>query len=251
MSGHSKWSQIKRQKGVADSKRGQIFTKLANAIIVAARSGGTNPDTNFRLRLSIEEARKNNMPKENIERAIKKAAGGGEGGSILETTYEGYGPGGVAVIIEAVTDNKMRTTQEIRSVLERSGGSLAGPGSVIWMFERVGQLEVPLEDTLDPDHVLLAAAEVGGDDVDVEDNIALVYTKPELMEAVKEGLEGHHLKVQNWELTARPNRIIKVTDEKTAVSVISLVRKLEDLQDVQKVYSNFDIPDEILQKSSI
>lgn len=250
MSGHSKWSTIKRQKGVTDHRRGQAFTKAANAISIAAREGGGgNPETNFRLRLAIEAAKNINMPKENIERAIARGVGGGkEGLAIEQITYEGFAPGGVAVLIEAVTDNRSRTAQEIRSTFDRSGGTLGGPGSVSHLFRQAGEIVIHFEEKPDQDEFLTVAAEVGAQDVDIFDKEAVIYCDPTDIEKVKDGLVKRGLKIVESKLSRIPISVVKIADEKMADRILSLMNKLEDLRDVQKVYSNFDIPDEILQK---
>lgn len=247
MSGHSKWSTIKRQKGANDAKRGQAFTKAGRLITIAARDGGGNPDGNFKLRLAIEAARTINMPKENIERAIAKGAGGDGLKPLEEAVYEGYGPNGVALLIEVVTDNKMRTASEIRSILDRSGGSLAGPGSVAFLFKSQGVIEIDAVGK-DPDELLLTAADSGAEDVEVEDKTGLVYTKPDAIEKVKMALTSAGYEVKNSEVSKEPTTTVKINDENQAGKVLGLVEKLEELDDVQKVYGNFDIDTEVMEK---
>jgi len=243
MSGHSKWSQIKRQKGVADSKRGQIFTKLANAIIVAARSGGTNPDTNFRLRLSIEEARKNNMPKENIERAISKGAKEGE--NLEEIKYEGFGPGGIAIIVEAATDSRNRTGQEIKNIFERVGGNLAGPGSVSFNFEPKGLLLLEKQENLDSQ--MLSLIDLGVEDiVETEDGLE-VYVSPDKLTETRDSLQNAQFKIMSYELFEKPKNSQVISDPIAAHKVLNFLDTLENQDDVQKVYANIDIPQEILK----
>lgn len=253
MSGHSKWSTIKRQKGVTDAKRGAAFTKAANAITIAAREGGESTETNFKLRLLIEAARKLNMPKDNIQRAINRGVGkGSERSSLEEITYEGFGPSGVAILVLAVTDNKQRTAQTVRSVFDRGGGSLGGPGSVSYIFDSAAVIDVKLEDTTDdPDRILIAAADAGADDIEVDDGTGVVYCKPQELEKIKKDLENSHLKIVGSELTRKPKSLVRIEDLEKAKKVLNLMRQLEDLEDVQKVYANFDIPDEIIQREAV
>lgn len=245
MSGHSKWSTIKRQKGANDAKRGQAFTKAGIAITVAAREGGGNPDSNFKLRLAVEAARAINMPKENIERAIARATGAAGGKILEEVTYEGYGPAGVAVMIDAVTDNKMRTTAEVRSILERAGGTLAGPGSVNYLFNAGAALDVKTDNA---DEVFLTAADAGAEDVEQNDETVTVYTSPQKLEEVKNKLTEAGFEVSGWEITKVATNQVAVNDPKQAEAVLNTVNKLEDLEDVQKVYANFDIAENILEQ---
>src|SRR4030042_6821085 len=251
MSGHSKWSQIKRQKGVTDARRGQAFTKAANAITIIARAGGANPDSNFKLRLAIEAAKTLNMPKENIERAISRGAGGGkEGQQLLEVTYEGFGPAGVAVLIEAVTDNKQRTIQDVRSALERAGGRLSGPGSTSHLFQPIGEITIRSENVLDFDQLLLVVIEVGAEDIEVDQHEAIIFCQPADIDRVKEGLASKNLSVVEAKFSRKPNTAVKINDEKEAANVLSLVNKLDDLPDVQRVYVNFDISEEIIERNA-
>ncbi len=246
MSGHSKWSTIKRQKGAADIKRGQVFTKLANAITIAAREGGGDPVSNFKLRLAIDQARAANMPKENTQRAIDRGLGKGSGIGQLElVTYEGYGPGKVAIIIEATTDNKNRTSAEVRGVIERADGSLVSPGAVSWLFTDEGLIVVSKEDQ-SFDEIFETAVNAGAEDV-VDSNLYVeVYTKADELEKVKSSLIEKGLKVQSAELAKKPSTTVAITDTETAKKVLALMEKLESLDEVQKVYSNFDIPDSLL-----
>jgi len=247
MSGHSKWAQIKRQKGVADIKRGQTFTKLANAVTIAVRQGGgiADPESNFRLRLAIEKAHQANMPKENIERAVKRAQGK-EGGELEEVIYEGYGPGKVAIVVEAATDNKQRTTAEIRNIFEKGGGILGGKGSVAYLFDAVGQISLKKEGK-SPDEIMLAAIDLGAQDVEETPDSVEVYTKPEGLNQVKEKLVGQSFKVVSAELEMRPKTTVVISDPGMAQKILEFVEKLEGLDDVQKVYANFDIPEELLK----
>ena len=248
MSGHSKWAQIKRQKGVADIKRGQIFTKLAKAITIAVREGGgvSDPAQNFKLRLIIDKARSVNMPKENIEREIEKGKGGGKGEDLYEVVYEGFGPSGIALIIEATTDNKLRTTSEVNNVLEKNGGTMANQGAVSYQFETKGLINVK-KDNKTADEVFLMAADAGAEDLEEAGAEFLIYTKPEELSLVKDSLSGK-LQILNAELTRKPTIINKVEDKNTARKILSLLDRLESMDDVQKVYSNFDIPDELIEE---
>lgn len=248
MSGHSKWSTIKRAKGANDAKRGQAFTKASKLITIAARDGAS-ADTNFKLRLAVEAARAINMPKENIERAIARATGGDGAKQLEESVYEGYGPSGVALLIEVVTDNKMRTAAEIRSILDKSGGSLAAPGSVDFNFKTTGIITVNLSDK-DSDELFLLAADSGAEDITTEALTARVFCKPELLHQVKEAIDTAGYSVESSEVTKEPSSTVKITDESKARSVLNLIEKLEDCEDVQKVYTNFDIPNEILERNA-
>lgn len=246
MSGHSKWAQIKRQKGAADIKRGQVFTKLSNAISLAVRHGEgiTDPAQNFKLRLVIEKARSVNMPKATIDRAIEKGAGGAKGEGLEEATYEGFGPGGVAIIAEAVTDNKIRTLHTVKNVFEKNGGTLGSVGSVSYQFELKGQIIVR-KDAKSLDEIFLVAADAGAQDVEEAGDEVLVYTKPEELVLVKERLESK-LRVTDAQLFRKPVVTVSVADRDTVSRLLSFLDKLEHVDDIQKVYANFDIPDEII-----
>lgn len=244
MAGHSKWKQIKRQKGVADQRRGALFTKLAREITLAAKQGGSDPDGNFRLRLAVQNARDNNMPADNIQRAIARASGSGEGGDLHEITYEGYGPGGVAILIEAMTDNRNRTVGEVRSVLTRAGGNLGESGSVAWQFESRGVL------TASPggrsaDDVAEIAIEAGADDFTIDEDSVEVYTAPADLEAARQALIDAGVDVSNAELSMIAKTPVSL-EAKDAEQVLRLLEKLEDLDDVQKVYSNAEFSDDVL-----
>lgn len=242
MSGHSKWASIKRAKGVTDAKRGQLFTRLSREITVAAREGA-DPAGNSRLRLAVQRARDSNMPLDNIERAIKKGAGAGEGANYLEMWYEGYGPGGVAVLVSVLTDNKNRSAAEVRSAFTRAGGNLGEAGSVRWLFDSRGIIAVDAAGQ-DPDEVALVAIDAGADDVQVVDDTLDVYTDPADLEAVRTALEGQGMKVLSSESSLVPKTSIQV-DGKTAEQALRLIDKLEELDDVQNVYSNLDMSDEV------
>lgn len=249
MSGHSKWSTIKRDKGINDAKRGQTFTKYANAIAIAARSGGGNPDANFRLRLAIEAARSINMPKDNIERAINRGAGGpGASAALEEVIYEGFAPLGVAVLIEAVTDNRQRTSGNIRTILDKAGGSLAGPGATSFQFKKQGEIIVPLGDK-NSDDATLEIIDQGAEDVEEAGKSLIIYTKPEELEMVKEKLVKSGFTVEKSDLTMIPTTVVNLPDKAAADRVLGAIEKLEDLDDVQKVYANFDVPEEVLKQS--
>ena len=244
MSGHSKWSTIKRQKGANDAKRGAMFTKVAREIAVAARSGGGDPDANYRLRLAMDKARSINMPAENIKRAIEKATGGGEDVQYEEIVYEGYGPGGVAVLVEAATDNRNRTAAEVRSIFAKTGGQLAGSGAVAWQFEARGLITVP-RDGSDPDEVALAAIDAGAVDVDTESDPIEIYTEPADLEAVRTALDTAGVNVDGAEsaMLAKQTVSLEADQVRKAMRMVDL---LEDLDDVQRVTTNVDIPEEVL-----
>src|ERR1700675_4714160 len=244
MSGHSKWSTIKRQKGVTDAKRGALFTKVAREISVAARQGGGDPDANYRLRLAVEKARSVNMPADNIKRTIDKATGGGDAEQFEEIVYEGYGPGGIAVLVEAQTDNRNRTAAEVRSMFAKAGGQLAGSGAVAWQFEPRGLIEVPRLG-IDVDEVTLAAIDAGAEDVDADgDETVEIYTSPGGLEAVRAALEAAGVPVESAESTMVAKQTIGL-DSSRARQALRLVELLEDLDDVSRVTANFDIPEDV------
>jgi YebC/PmpR family DNA-binding regulatory protein len=244
MSGHSKWSQIKRQKCANDVKRGAIFTKMGREIAVAARAGGGDPDGNFRLRLAVEKARAANMPLDTIKRAIEKATGGGEGEQYEEIVYEGYGPGGVAVLVEAATDNRNRTVAEVRSIFTKAGGSLAAAGAVAWQFEQRGVISVPRTGA-DPDEVALLAIDAGASDVETTTDPLEIYTEPGDLEAVQAALAGAGVKIESADAAMIAKQTMAV-DASRARQNLRLVEHLEDLDDVQRVTSNLELTDEIL-----
>jgi YebC/PmpR family DNA-binding regulatory protein len=246
MSGHSKWSTIKRQKGVADARRGQIFTKLAREIIVAVREGGDNPEGNFRLRLVIQKARDNNMPLDNIERAIKRGSGHAEGAALVEMTLEGYGPSGVAILVQALSDNRNRTLQDVRNIFTRNGGNLGEAGCVAWLFDSRGLITVETNGK-DAEELALQAIDAGADDVKVEKDYIDIYTKPTELEKVREALESINITVASAELSMVPKSTINI-EEKAALQTLKLLDKLEELDEVQLVSSNADFPDSILEK---
>jgi YebC/PmpR family DNA-binding regulatory protein len=243
MSGHSKWSTIKRQKGANDAKRGAVFTKMAREISVAARAGGGDPDANYRLRLAIDKARSVNMPADNIKRAIERAAGSGEGEQYEEIVYEGYGPGGVAILVEAQTDNRNRTAAEVRSVFTKAGGQLAGSGAVAWQFEPRGVISVE-QNGQDADEVGLAAIDAGATDVDTSDGEIEVYTDPGDLEQVRKALEQAGIAIDSAEHSMVAKQTVALDSQK-ARQALRLVEMLEDLDDVSRVSANFDIPEDV------
>ena len=246
MSGHSKWSTIKRKKGAIDAKRGKIFTKLIKEITVAARMGGGDIDANPRLRTAVLAAKTENMPKDNIERAIKKGTGGLEGVSYEEILYEGYGPGGVAVLVETMTDNKNRTVADVRHFFAKSGGNLGESGCVGWMFDKKGVITVD-KGTISEEQLMELALEAGAQDVVEEDASFQVITAPEDLNAVAEGLTRASVTYQEASISMVPKNTVEVTEEKPARSLLKLLENLEDHDDVQKVHANFDIPDELME----
>jgi YebC/PmpR family DNA-binding regulatory protein len=247
MSGHSKWAQIRRSKGVNDARRGQLFTRLGREIVVAVREGGSgDPAANFRLRMAVQRARDANMPMDNIERTIKRALGGGEGSQLEEITYEGYGPGGTAMLVQTLTENRNRTVAEVRNAFNRNAGNMGESGSVDWLFENKGVIEVELQGH-DPDELSLEAIDMGADDVEPvgpDDETLIIYTDPSEVDKVRQALEAKKYNVVKAESTLIPKSKITLTDEKVAYQVMRLVEKLEDLDDVQNVYTNADIPEE-------
>jgi YebC/PmpR family DNA-binding regulatory protein len=247
MSGHSKWSSIKHKKGAADAKRGKLFSKLTRAIIVAAREGGGDPSGNLALQNAIEKARSYSMPKDNIDRAIAKGSGADSDTSAFETVvYEGYGPSGVAVIVEALTDNRNRTASDVRHTFAKNDGNLGGSGAVAWLFERRGVVLVPAGG-VDEDELMLAAADAGADDVSVDGSSYQVLTAPEQLGTVREALEAAGFTIESSELTMLPKTTVEVADEGDAKKVLRLMDQLEDNDDVQDVFANFDIPEQVLE----
>ena len=246
MSGHSKWAQIRRSKGVNDARRGQLFTRLGREIVVAVREGGSgDPNANFRLRMAVQHARDANMPMDNIERTIKRALGGSEGAALEEITYEGYGPGGTAVLVQTLTENRNRTVAEVRNAFHRNGGNLGENGCVDWLFEAKGVIEVELAGH-DPDELSLEAIDLGAEDVDpvgADDEVLTIYTDPADVEKIRQALEAKKYKVVKSESTMIPKTKIELTDEKVAHQVMRLIERLEDLDDVQNVYTNADFPE--------
>jgi YebC/PmpR family DNA-binding regulatory protein len=247
LSGHSKWSSIKHKKGAADAKRGKLFSKLTRAIIVAAKEGGGDPANNLALQNAIEKARSYSMPKDNIDRAIAKGTGEGGDGAAYETVvYEGYGPEGVAVIVEALTDNRNRTASEVRHAFTKHGGSLGSTGAVAWQFERRGVVVVPAAG-VDEEELFRAAADAGADDVQADGDVFQVTSAPESLAAVRAAIEAAGLTVDSAELSMVPKTTVAVEEESAAKSVMRLIDTLEDNDDVQDVYANFDIPEQVLE----
>ena len=247
MSGHSKWSTIKHKKGAADAKRGQLFSKLARAIIVAAKEGGPDPDGNLALQNAIEKARAASMPKDNIERAIARGAGTDADAATYEhVAYEGYGPGGVAVLVEALTDNRNRTASDVRHIFAKNDGNLGTSGSVAWQFERKGLIVVDA-DRVDEDELTLVAADAGAEDVAQDGSSYHVTTAPEELAAVRAALAAGGIAHESAELTMVPKTTVSVEDEAAARKLVRLMDALEDNDDVQGVYANFDIPEHVLE----
>ncbi|GAB4449620.1 MAG: YebC/PmpR family DNA-binding transcriptional regulator [Chloroflexi bacterium OHK40] len=249
MSGHSKWHSIRRSKGVADQRRGQLFTKLARDITLAVKEGGGgDPDMNFRLRLAVDKAKSNNMPSDSIQRAIDRGLGKGNEAALEEVYYEGYAPGGIALLIETATDNRNRTNSDVRAAINKAGGSPGEPGSVSWMFELKGLISVDLTGTrLDPDEVQLLAIDAGAEDVEANGAELEIYCDWTQLNAVRQALIDQKIPVVSAEKTMRPKTQVE-PDEKDALAALRLIEKLEDLDDVQKVYSNLHISDEVAAK---
>ena len=247
MSGHSKWSSIKHKKGAADAKRGKLFSKLSRAIIVAAKEGGGDPANNLALQNAIEKAKSYSMPKDNIDRAIAKGSGADADADAFETiVYEGYGPEGVAVIVEALTDNRNRTAADVRHMFSKHGGNLGATGAVAWQFDRRGVVVVPA-DGVDEEELLLVAADGGADDIELDGDVFQVTSAPESLSAVREAIEGGGFTVDSAELQLVPKTTVAVEDEAKARQVMRLIDALEDNDDVQDVYANFDIPERVLE----
>jgi YebC/PmpR family DNA-binding regulatory protein len=247
MSGHSKWASIKHKKGAVDAKRGKLFTKLIREITVAAREGGGDSDSNPRLRLAIQKAKDSNMPADNIDRGIKKGTGELEGVSYENVEFEGYAPGGVAIIVEGLTDNKNRTTSEVRSIFSKRGGNMAGEGSVAFQFERKGVFMVKREDAKE-DELLDIALESGAEDLTSDEDFYQIICAPQDFDKVRTGLTEKNVKLESGELSQVPKNTIIVEDIDTAKKILMLVEDLEDNDDVQNVYTNFDVPDNILKQ---
>lgn len=247
MSGHSKWSSIKHKKGAADAKRGKLFTKLVKEIIVAAREGGGDASANPRLRLAISSAKAANMPGSNIEKAIKRGTGEIEGVNYVNYTYEGYGHNGVAILIDALTDNKQRSVSEIRHTFSKYGGNLAETGSVAWLFEQKGLIQIPKAD-IDEEEVMMAALDAGADDVITEDEFYEIYTPYSELHTVLQNIESAGYIIENAELTRVPKNTVNA--DNVAAKLFRLIDQLEDLDDVQKIYSNLEVSDETIKRLS-
>jgi len=248
MSGHSKWSKVKHQKAGEDARRGQLFTKLSREITVATRQGGSDPEANVRLRLAIQKAKVSNMPTDNIDRAIKRAAGLNEGADLEEIVYEGYGPGGAALLVEVTTDNRNRAAADVRNAFNRGGGNMGESGCVAWLFEPRGVIEVEANGH-DPDELALQAIDAGAEDVQPEEGVVEIYTQPSALEKVRRALEGLDVPIASAESTMLPKTTLS-TDDETAIKVLRLVERLEELDDVAKVYTNLEIPDSVLEQMS-
>lgn len=247
MAGHSKWANIKHRKARMDAQKGKIFTKVAREIIVAAKDGGGDPESNFALRLAVQKAREANMPNDNIMRAIKRGTGELGGSSFESFTYEGYGPGGVALMLDINTDNRNRAAADIRYLLSKHGGSLGESGCVSWMFKRKGYISVEMSKGLDEDELILLALEAGAEDIQEDGKSLEITTAPEDMEKVKEALEGSGISVALAEVSMFPETEVAIQDKEVAGKLMKLVDALEDQEDVQNVHANFNIPDELLE----
>lgn len=249
MSGHSKWANIKHKKAKTDAAKGRVFTKLAREISVAARAGGADPNGNFRLKIAIDNARAANLPNENIQRAIQKGAGDGEGVNYEELRYEGYGPGGVAIMADIVTDNRNRTASEMRHLFSKNGGNLGETGSVNWMFTEKGQLSVPSENLkVNEDELMLLALEAGADDIENQDESYEIYTEPAMMQEVRQLLLDGGIPIENASVNLIPDNRIEIADIEHAKKIIKLIEALEAHDDVQQVYTNFDLADSLAEE---
>ncbi|MCG2769323.1 MAG: YebC/PmpR family DNA-binding transcriptional regulator [Chloroflexota bacterium] len=246
MSGHSKWSTIKHKKGAADAKRGALFTKLGRELTIAAREGGGDPDTNFRLRLVMDKCRQFNMPKDNIERAIKRGTGELKGAALEEILYEGYGPKGTALLISVLTDSRNRAVAAVRRVLTRSGGSLGATGCVSWLFDRKGYISVEPEEN-DPEELALLSIDIGAEDVRIESGLVEIFTSVEDFQRIREALHNEALKLVTEEVSWIPKSTTHLSDKETLQNM-NLIDELEEIEDVQQVYSNLDVPDDLLAK---
>jgi YebC/PmpR family DNA-binding regulatory protein len=246
VSGHSKWSSIKHQKAVTDARRGKLFTKLTREIIVAVREGGGNPEANSRLRLVIQKARDNRMPSDNIERAIKRGSGTLEGTTLVEMTLEGYGPNGTAILVQALSDNRNRTLQEVRNIFSRNGGNLGENGCVAWLFDLRGLITVE-GSGMNAEELALQAIDAGAEDVKIENSYVEIYTRPDELEMVRSALEQKDLPVASAELSMIPKTTVEL-EEKAALQALRLLDKLEELDEVQSVSSNADFPDSVMEE---
>lgn len=247
MSGHSKWSTIKHAKAITDARRGKLFTKLTREIIIAARQGGGDPDMNIRLRMAIQKAKDNNMPNDNIDRAVKRGTGeSGDQDQMAEFTYEGYGPGGIAIMLQTLTDNRNRTVSDIRSTLTKAGGNLAQSGAVAWQFEQKGVVVVTAPED-EADELALVAIDAGADDFESFDDTLQIFSAPGKLEEIRRTLTDTQASIVSSELSMIPSNTISL-DAKSATQTLRLLDQLEELDDVQKVYSNADFPDEVLDQ---
>lgn len=246
MSGHSKWATIHRDKGINDAKRGNLFSKLARAITIAAKTGGGgDPSSNFKLRVIIEKARQANMPKENIERAISKAAGGE---AMDEVVYEGFGPGGIGVVVEAVTDNRNRTAQEIKNLFEKGGGNLAGPGAVAYNFDQKGLLVVKKDTDLDSQ--MLKLIDLGASDIEETDDSLEVYVSVDKLSSTRDQLEQNGFNITSFEITMKPKLSVEISDSQVVQKALGFLNSLEEHDDIQKVYANLDVPENLANELS-
>jgi len=246
MSGHSKWASIKHKKAAIDAKRGQLFTKLIKELTAAARSGGGNQETNIRLRAAVQKAKESNMPSDNIEKAVMRGTGELPGVTYEEATYEGYGPSGIAILLEAVTDNKNRTTAELRNIMSKRGGNLAASGSVSFLFAKKGYITIE-KSVIDEEKLMNIVLEAGAEDLKSEGDVHEVTTQPQDLEVVRDALAKAKVPFQSAEVTMVPSTTIRVTDKVTAQTILGLMDALEEHEDVQHVYSNFDIPDALME----
>lgn len=247
MSGHSKWATIKHKKGALDAKRGALFTKVIKELTVAAKHGGGNPDTNPRLRTVLAKAKEANMPADNIDRAIKKGTGELPGVVYEESTYEGYGPGGAAILIEVLSDNKNRTTAEVRNILEKRGGNMSGAGSVAWQFSKKGYIVVK-RDAIDEEKLMTIALDAGASDFAAENESYEITTDPHDFEKVKKAVQDAGVATESAEVTFIPSATVKITDAGVAKAILTLIETLEEHDDIQNVYSNFDISDDLMNQ---
>lgn len=246
MSGHSKWANIKHKKAKADAQKGKVFTKLGRELIVAARAGGADPANNFRLKIAVDNAKAANMPNDNIQRAIQKGAGGGDGAAFEELRYEGYGPAGAAIMVDIVTDNRNRTAGEMRHIFSKNGGNLGETGSVNWMFKEKGQLTIPQEDLeLSEDELMLLALDAGAEDMDNDDENYLIITAPEDMEAVHQALLAQKVPISEAAINQIPLNTVEIADPEHAKKIIRLMDALEEHDDAQGVYANFELADSL------
>jgi len=245
MAGHSKWANIKHRKAAQDAKKGKIFTKIAKELTVAAKIGGSDPEMNPRLRAALDKAKSANMPKENVERAIKKGTGEGNDTTYYEVTYEGYGPGGVAILVNALTDNKNRTVAEVRSTLTKRGGSMGEAGCVAWLFEKKGVINVKKE-VISEEEIMELAIEAGAEDVEINDDGYEIISEPENYYSIKDVLETKNIEIEYSEITMRPKTTVELKGE-DAKKAVALIEAIEDLDDVQEVYANFDIDESELE----
>jgi YebC/PmpR family DNA-binding regulatory protein len=249
MSGHSKWHNIRLRKGKQDAVRSRLFTKIAREIIVAAKEGGANPESNLRLKLAVQKARENSMPADNIKRAIQRGAGETEGATYEEISYEGYGPGGVAVMVSCLTDNRNRTVADLRNTFSKCGGNLGETGCVAWMFGKTGLIQIPADKT-DEDAVMMATMDAGAEDIRIEGDTIEVLCQPADLPRVREAVEAAGIEYASAEVTMLPKSTVRIEEGKQANRILRLLDALDDNDDVQQVYANFDIPDELMQEAA-